>query len=101
MRRDMYTIVFSDDAKKDLKELQKKAPQALSKLAKLLDELKEHPRTATGHPSGEGRSTVEAGGEPPHQEGDQIEHRLVENNTAMTTFYILGFWISRIISDMK
>ena len=37
----MYTIVFTEDAKKDLKELQKKAPQ-------LLDELKEHPRTGTG-----------------------------------------------------
>ena len=44
----MYTIVFTDDAKKDLKELQKKAPQAIVKLAKLLDELKEHPRTGTG-----------------------------------------------------
>lgn len=44
----MYSIVFSEDAKKDLKSLQKKAPQALSKLAKLLDELKEHPRTGTG-----------------------------------------------------
>ncbi len=44
----MYTIVFTEDAKKDLKELQKKAPQAVSKLAKLLDELKEHPRTGTG-----------------------------------------------------
>lgn len=41
----MYTIVFSEDAKKDLKELQKKAPQALPKLARLLDELREHPRT--------------------------------------------------------
>ena len=48
MRLKMYTIVFTEDAKKDLKELQKKAPQALSKLAKLLDELKEHPRTGTG-----------------------------------------------------
>lgn len=38
----MYTIVFTEDSKKDLKELQKKAPQAISKLAKLLDELKEH-----------------------------------------------------------
>ena len=36
----MYSIVFSEDAKKDLKSLQKKAPQALSKLAELLDELK-------------------------------------------------------------
>ena len=34
--------------KKDLKELQKKAPQALPKLARLLDELREHPRTGTG-----------------------------------------------------
>ena len=48
MRLDMYTIVFTEDAKKDLIELQKKAPQAISKLAKLLDELKEHPRTGTG-----------------------------------------------------
>lgn len=30
----MYTIVFSEDAKKDLKDLHKKAPQALTKLAK-------------------------------------------------------------------
>jgi toxin YoeB len=47
----MYSIVFSEDAKKDLKSLQKKAPQALIKLAKLLDELKEHPRTGTGQGS--------------------------------------------------
>lgn len=38
----MYRIVFTEDARKDLKELQKKAPQAITKLAKLLDELKEH-----------------------------------------------------------
>ena len=44
----MYTIVFSEDARKDLKELQKKAPHALTKLSKLLDELSEHPRTGTG-----------------------------------------------------
>ena len=44
----MYTIVFTEDAKKDLKELQKKAPQALPKLASLLDELRAHPRTGTG-----------------------------------------------------
>ena len=28
----MYTIVFTEDAKKDLKELNKKVPQAVSKL---------------------------------------------------------------------
>ncbi|MCQ2068799.1 MAG: Txe/YoeB family addiction module toxin [Bacteroidaceae bacterium] len=43
-----YKIIFSSDAQKDLKKLQKKAPQALPKLAKLLDELREHPRTGTG-----------------------------------------------------
>ena len=44
----MYKIVFTDEAKKDLKKLQKKDPQSISKLAKLLDERKEHPRTGTG-----------------------------------------------------
>ncbi len=43
-----YKIVFSSDAQKDLKILQKKAPGALPKLAKLLDELKAHPKTGTG-----------------------------------------------------
>ena len=44
----MYRIVFSNDAKKDLKELSKKAPQAVKKLSKLLEEIQEHPRTGTG-----------------------------------------------------
>ena len=30
----MYRIVFSNDAKKDLKELSKKAPQAVKKLSR-------------------------------------------------------------------
>jgi mRNA-degrading endonuclease RelE of RelBE toxin-antitoxin system len=38
----MYTVVFSEEARKDLRELQKKAPQAVPKLAKLIDELREH-----------------------------------------------------------
>lgn len=44
----MYRIVFSEDAKKDLKELTRKAPQAVAKLSKLLDEVRKHPRTGTG-----------------------------------------------------
>ena len=43
-----YRIVFSSDAQKDLVLLNKKAPQAVAKLARLLDELKEHPRSGTG-----------------------------------------------------
>lgn len=44
----MYEIVFSEEAKKDLKELNKKAPKAINKLENLLLEIKEHPRTGTG-----------------------------------------------------
>jgi toxin YoeB len=44
----MYIVRFNADAEKDLKLLSNKAPQALGKLAKLLDELKEHPRSGTG-----------------------------------------------------
>ena len=44
----MYAIVFSEDAKKDLKKLREKAPLAIPKLAKLLEEIAEHPRTGTG-----------------------------------------------------
>ena len=44
----MYTVKFNSEAEKDLALLQKKAPQALPKLAKLLDELKIHPRSGTG-----------------------------------------------------
>lgn len=44
----MYRIVFTEDAQKDLRMLQKKAPQAMKKLKSLLDELQEHPRVGTG-----------------------------------------------------
>ena len=43
-----YRVVFSSDAKNDLKLLQKKAPAAVQKLAKLLEEVSEHPRSGTG-----------------------------------------------------
>lgn len=45
----MYTLVFTEDAKKDLKELSKRAPLALAKLSKLLEEVREHPRAGRGH----------------------------------------------------
>ena len=44
----MYTIVFTREAQEDVAVLQTRAPQALRKLTKLLDELREHPRTGTG-----------------------------------------------------
>lgn len=44
----MYTIVFSEDAKKDLKKLHRKAPEAVTKLSKLLEEVREHPGQEQG-----------------------------------------------------
>ncbi|MBQ5611399.1 MAG: Txe/YoeB family addiction module toxin [Fibrobacteraceae bacterium] len=43
-----YKIIFTPQASDDVIKLQKSCPEAISKLAKLLDELKEHPRTGTG-----------------------------------------------------
>ena len=40
MMTEMYRIVFSNDAKKDLKELSKKSSQAVKKLSKLLEEIR-------------------------------------------------------------
>jgi len=44
----MYAVEFTEDAKNDVLLLQRKSPLALKKLAKLLAELREHPRTGTG-----------------------------------------------------
>ena len=44
----MYRIVFTENARRDLQILQKKAPQSIKKLKSLLAELQEHPRTGPG-----------------------------------------------------
>lgn len=44
----MYQIVFTEDAKDDVKRLMKDAPKAIAKLGKLLKEMEIHPRTGTG-----------------------------------------------------
>ena len=44
----MYRLVFTEDAQKDLRLLQKKSPQAIKKLKVLLEELQNHPRTGPG-----------------------------------------------------
>ena len=46
----MYVIEFTEDARRDVLYLQRNAPQAINKLYRLLDELREHPRTGTGKP---------------------------------------------------
>jgi len=44
----MYKVILNSEAQKDIVLLQRHAPAAIKKLAKLLGELKEHPRTGTG-----------------------------------------------------
>ena len=46
----MYEIEFSKEAAKHVLLLRKSSPQLFKKLERLLDELKEHPYTGTGHP---------------------------------------------------
>ena len=46
----MYTIKYQRQAIEDAARLQKNEPNAFKKLKKLELELKEHPRTGTGHP---------------------------------------------------
>ena len=44
----MYRLVFTDDARRGLKILHKKAPNAIKKLNALLEEIQLHPNTGTG-----------------------------------------------------
>ena len=44
----MYVIEFTVQAQKDVIALQKHNPKLSKKLAELLEELREHPRTGTG-----------------------------------------------------
>ena len=44
----MYRLVFTDDARRGLKILHKKAPNAIKKLNALLEEIQLHPPTGTG-----------------------------------------------------
>lgn len=44
----MYAVELTEDAKNDVILLQRRSPLAIKKLAKLLAELREHPRTGTG-----------------------------------------------------
>ena len=46
----MYRIVFAPQAKDDLLRLQREEPNAFLKAERLIEELKVHPKTGTGHP---------------------------------------------------
>lgn len=44
----MYVIEFTENARQDIILLQRNAPQAVKKVFKLIEELREHPRSGTG-----------------------------------------------------
>lgn len=46
----LYELEFSERAKRDLLELKKNDISSYKKVAKLLEELQEHPTTGTGKP---------------------------------------------------
>ena len=45
-----YDIIYSPQAKEDLLALQRNEPSAYKKAAKLVEELRTHPKTGTGRP---------------------------------------------------
>lgn len=45
-----FRIQYREQAKEDLARLAMSEPKALKKAQSLIEELKEHPRTGTGHP---------------------------------------------------
>ena len=46
----MYKLDYTDEALQDMQKLKHEEPKAFHKLAGLLEELMEHPKTGTGHP---------------------------------------------------
>lgn len=68
----MFKLVFSLDATRDLRRLQRSEPSAYKKVSRLLDEVKVHPKTGTGHPE-------PLKGKPENRWSRQItkKHRLV------------------------
>ncbi|MBR1877692.1 MAG: Txe/YoeB family addiction module toxin [Paludibacteraceae bacterium] len=46
----MYKIDYTDKAIEHLRRLQQNDPKAYTKAARLISELREHPKTGTGHP---------------------------------------------------
>jgi len=46
----MYNVTLSPKAYEDVKRLAKSEPKAFQKALRYVEELKEHPKTGTGHP---------------------------------------------------
>lgn len=46
----MYRITYTEDAVNDIKRLHLHEPKAYKKVMSFIEELREHPKTGTGHP---------------------------------------------------
>lgn len=46
----MYSIEFTYEARLGLAKLERSEPKAFAKAIRFIEELKEHPKTGTGHP---------------------------------------------------
>ena len=46
----MYDVIISPEAQFDLLRLKRSEPKAFTKAERLIDELREHPKTGTGRP---------------------------------------------------
>ena len=46
----MYRLNYTDEAKLDMQKLKRSEPKSFEKLARMLKELIEHPKSGTGHP---------------------------------------------------
>ena len=46
----MYRLDYTDEAKLHMQQLKHNEPKAFQKMAQMLIELMEHPKTGTGHP---------------------------------------------------
>jgi toxin YoeB len=46
----MYDITYTQDALTDRKRLQKNEPKVYQKARRLIEKLREHPKSGTGHP---------------------------------------------------
>ncbi len=84
----IYEVIVKAEAKKDIVNLEKNQPGCYKKVGQLLHELKDHPRTGTGHPK-------PLGGDRKGQWSRRIsdKHRLVyEIQDEVVIVLVLSAW---------
>lgn len=84
----MYELEFSSLSLVGIAKLKKSDPSCYKKLEKLLDELKEHPHTGTGHPEALKGTSV-----PTYSRRISEKHRLVyEIESSKIKIFVLSVY---------